>query len=169
MSAMFCDNKGTRLRQIIHLTSRVSVRHGGYQGVAASRTDRWKMIDDHVGLGGLPKGLTPVALLPARLFAGRLAQARHPRWPSQPVARRRLAAVGAVQAETTLKLRHARHKLGDMRSLRLNQRNQFFSRRNIRRYSDHPILESETDSHVQENPIKITATGNNLGSYYFFQ
>ena len=42
---------------------------------------------------------------------------------------------------------------------------QFFTRRNIRRYSDHPILESETDFHVQENPLKITAPGNNLGSY----
>ena len=43
--------------------------------------------------------------------------------------------------------------------------NGFFTRRNIRRYSDHPILESETDFHVQENPLKITAPGNNLGSY----
>jgi len=39
----------------------------------------------------LPQGLALVAFLPAWLFAGGLAQARHPRRLLQPVARRRLA------------------------------------------------------------------------------
>jgi hypothetical protein len=52
-----------------------------------------------------------------------------------------------------------------LRRLRLVQRDQFFTGRNIWRFSDHPILESETASRVQENQLKITAPGNNLGSY----
>ena len=123
------------------------------------------MIDDLIRLGGLAEGLALVALLPARLFVRALTQARHPRRLLQPVARRRLAAVGTVQAEPPLEFRNPSHKRGDLCLLRLDQRDQFFTGRNIWRFSDHPILESESDSRVQENPLKITVPGNNLGSY----
>lgn len=59
-----------------------------------------------------------------------------------------------VQAETTLKLRQTRHKLGGLRRLRLKQLDQFFTRRNIRQHSDHPILEPETTSNVQKKSQK---------------
>jgi hypothetical protein len=36
------------------------------------------------------------------------------------------------------------HGRGDLRRLRLNQRNKFFKKRNIQRYKDHPILKQET-------------------------
>ena len=165
MRAMLGDDKRTRLGKIVHLTRRVMERHAGRQRAAASRTDRRIMLNDRVGTGQVPESLALVAFLPAGLFAGRHAQARHPRWLSQPVARRRLAAAGAVQAETALKFRDTRHQRGDLRRLRLNQCNQFFPGRNIWRFSDHPGLESETGSPVQKNPLKIVAPANNLGSY----
>ena len=69
------------------------------------------MIGNRVGFGDLARGLALVALLPARLAARLLAQA--PGAPplllprrrlAQSIAGRRLAAVGAVQAEPALEL-----------------------------------------------------------------
>ena len=123
------------------------------------------MIDDRVGVRGLPESLALVAFLPARLFVQALAQARHPRRLLHPVARRRLAAVGAVQAEPPLEFRNPSHKRGDLHRLRLVERDQFFTGRSIWRFSDHPILESESASRVHKNQLKITVPGDNLGSY----
>src|SRR5665213_3589736 len=95
-------------------------RRAGRQRVAASRTVRRKMIDDRVGLGRLPESLALVAFLPAGLLAGGLAQARHPRRLLQAVARRRLAAVGTVQAEPALKLRDPRLQSRVIRQQRLD-------------------------------------------------
>ena len=163
MCAMLGDDERTRFGQVMHLTRRVIARHAGRQRATTSRTDRRKMIDDHVGVGGLPQGLAHVAVLPARLFAGGLAQARHPRRRLQPVARRRLAAVGTVQTEPTLQFRNAGHKRSDLRRLRLNQRNQRFTGRSINRLGNHPILESESDSSVQKNPLKNQGGGKEPG------
>ena len=91
MCAMLGDDERTRFGQVVHLTRRVIARHAGRQRATTSRTDQRKIIEDHVGFGGLPQGLALVAFLPARLFAGGLAQARHPRRLLQPVTRRRLA------------------------------------------------------------------------------
>jgi hypothetical protein len=52
-----------------------------------------------------------------------------------------------------------------LRRLRLNQRNQRFTGRSINRLGNHPILESESDSSVQKNPLKNQGGGKNLGSY----
>ena len=173
MRAMLGDDKRTRLGKVVHLTRRVMESHAGRQRAATSRTDRRKMINDRVGIGRLPEGLALVAFLPTELFAGGLAQARHAGRLFQPIARRRLAAVGAVQAEPPLEFRNPSHKRSDLRRLRLNQRDQFFTGWDIWRFSDHLMLESETGSPVQKNPLKITVRGNNLGSYvillvYFF-
>jgi hypothetical protein len=107
-----------------------------------------------------------VAVLPAGLFAGGLAQARHPRRRLQPVARRRLAAVGTVQTEPTLQFRNAGHKRSDLRRLRLNQRNQRFTGRSINRLGNHPILKSESDSSVQKNPLKNQGGGKEPGQLH---
>jgi hypothetical protein len=165
---MLGDDERTRFGQVMHLTRRVIARHAGRQRATTSRTDRRKMIDDHVGVGGLPQGLALVAVLPAGLFAGGLAQARHPRRRLQPVARRRLAAVGTVQTEPTLQFRNAGHKRSDLRRLRLNQRNQRFTGRSINRLGNHPILESESDSSVQKNPLKNQGGGKEPGQLPIF-
>ena len=165
MRPMLGDDERARLGQVVHLTRRVIERHAARQRAAASRTDRRKMIDDLIRRGGLAESLALVALLPARLFVRALTQARHPRRLLQPVARRRLAAVGTVQAEPPLEFPNPSHKRGDLCRLRLDQRDQFCTRPNIWRFSDHPILESQSDPQVQENPLKITKPGNNLGSY----
>ena len=67
----------------------------------------------------------------------------------QTIARRWFAAVGRVQAQTMFEFCDTSHKLGDLLRLLLNQRDRFFTGRNIWRFSDHPILESETASRVQ--------------------
>ena len=126
MRSMLGDDERTRLGQVVHLTRRVIERHTGRQSAAASRTDWWKMVDYLVGVGSLPECLTRVAFLPAWLFGRALAQADHPHRLLQPVARLRLAAVGAVQAEPALKFHYTGQKSGNLRRLRLNQRDQIF-------------------------------------------
>jgi len=54
---------------------------------------------------GLPPGLSFVTLLPTRRLFPRFAQAPDPRWLLQPVTRRRLAAIGAVQFQPAFKFR----------------------------------------------------------------
>src|SRR5664279_5402019 len=44
------------------------------------------------------------------------------------------------------------HERRDLRRLRPDQRNQLFPRRLARRFENHPILESETESAVQKIP-----------------
>jgi hypothetical protein len=58
----------------------------------------------------------------------RFARARHPRRLLEPVTRRRLATVGTVQSQPSLKLGDARFQRRDLGRLRLDQCNQFFSR-----------------------------------------
>ena len=123
------------------------------------------MIDDHVGAGGLPQGLALVAFLPARLFAGGLAQARHPRRLLQPVARRRLAAVGTVQTEPTLQFRNAGHKRSDLRRLRLNQRNQLFTDGASTGSATIRFLNRKAIPASRKIRSKIKAAEKNLGSY----
>jgi len=155
---MFGDDQRLRLGQIKHLPRRVTLlRHLPRQRRAAFGAGRGEMIFDVVGLGYLPQRLARVALLPARLPLGFLAQAAHPRRPLQPVARRRLAAVRTVQAEPALKFGDPRlqsrvfgHQRRDLRRLRPDQRNQLFPRRLARRFDNHPILESETEAAVQK-------------------
>ncbi len=159
MSTMFNDNERARLGQIMHLTRRVMERHDRGQLAAASRAERRKMIDNFVRAGGLPERLALVAFLSAQLSAKPLAQASHARRLLQTIAQRWLAAVGRVHAQTPLKFRNPSLQASVIRQQRLNQRDQFFTGRNIWRFSDHPILESETASRVQENPLKIHATG----------
>jgi hypothetical protein len=96
---MFGDDGRLRLGQIKHLTGAVARGHGRRQHRTALCASLRIVIDDGVGFRDLPQGLPVMTFLSARLFAGRLAQARHTRRLLQPVARWRLAAVGAVQSK----------------------------------------------------------------------
>ena len=73
-----------------------------------------------------------------------------------------------ITPEPPLEFRNPSHKRGDLHRLRLVERDQFFTERSIWRFSDHPILESESASHGHKNPLKITVPGDNLGSYVEF-
>jgi hypothetical protein len=125
-------------------------RHVLRQRRAALGAGQGEMMFDFVGLGALPQRLARVALLPARLPLGFLAQAHHPRRLFQPVARRRLAAVRTVQTEPALQFPDPSFQSRDFGRLRLNQRNQFFPGRLTWRFEAHPILESKTQTPVQK-------------------
>src|SRR5208283_3827550 len=164
---MFGDNQRPRFRQIEYLSRRVTPRHVQRQRRAAFGAGRGKVIFDSVGLGSLPQRLALVALLPARLPLGFLAQAAHPRQLLQPIARRRLAAVRTVQAEPALEFRDPRLQSGNFGRLRPDQRNRLFPRRLVQRFENHPILESEPESAVQKilTPNQARPQFPNLGSY----
>ena len=139
MRAMFGDDQRLGLRQIEHLSRCVTGARVRRQRRAAFGAGRGKMIFDLVGFGDLPQRLALVALLPARFSLGFLAQTAHARRLFQSIARRRLAAVGTVQADLALKFgdpslqsRVFSHASCDLRRLRPDQRNQLFPRRFVR-------------------------------------
>src|SRR5487761_1106415 len=113
--------------------------------------DRGKWSTIFVRLGDLPQGFSLMTLLPARRLARGFAQTFDPSRLLQPVARRRLAAVRAVQSQPALKFNDPRFQSRDLSRLRGNQRNEFFPRWLGRRISIHRTLESKTDSAVQKN------------------
>ena len=88
-------------------------RIGHAEGLAAIRTRRWQVVGGGVGVLRLAQWCGGGPLLAARLASERLTQAPRPRWLLQPITRRRLAAVGAVQPELPLQLRHTRQQHGD--------------------------------------------------------
>src|SRR5208283_2924169 len=78
------------------------------QRSAASAAGLRKMVDGGVGVFGSAQRLTGMALLSARLFAGRFAQASRARgFLVQSVAGRRFAAVAAVQAKAAFQFSDA--------------------------------------------------------------
>ena len=86
------------------------------------------MIDDPARRGDLPEGLSFMTFLPARRLVRWLAQTLDPRRLFQPVTRRRLAAIRAVQSEPALKFSDMRFQSRDLGRLRRDQRNQLFPR-----------------------------------------
>ena len=109
------------------------------------------MIGNRVGFGDLAQGLALVALLPARLAARLLAQA--PGAPplllprrrlAQSIAGRRLAAVGAVQAEPALEFVEPCRQ-------RQHQIDQFVFRQEGKGFTIHWILESHHPLLVNQN------------------
>ena len=109
------------------------------------------MIDDVVGISDLSQGLAFVTHLPARLLAGTLAEISHPRRLLQPIARRRLAAVRAVQFEPALKFGHPCFQGRIFSPQRRNQRDQFLLGQLAWRLANYPILQLKTASAVQRN------------------
>jgi hypothetical protein len=83
------------------------------KGAATAGAGRRQVVEDGLGMFGLPQRAAGVPLLAAGLAARRLAQAGRARRLPQPIAGRRLAAVGAVQSKLPLQFRHTRQQLGD--------------------------------------------------------
>jgi hypothetical protein len=113
---MLGDDQRLRLGQIEHLARAAPRGHRRRQRQTTGPTGLGVVIDGDVRSGDLAQGLTFVALLPAGRFAGRLAQTAGARFPLrlvQPVAGRRLTAVGTVQPQPTLQLRHPRQQHRD--------------------------------------------------------
>jgi hypothetical protein len=109
------------------------------------------MIDDFVGISNLSQGLAFVTLLPTRFLARTFAQAAHPRRLLQSIARRRLATVRTIQSEPALEFGDMPLQSRDLGRLRRNQRNQLFPRWLGWRIKIHRILESNSNSDVQNN------------------
>src|SRR5271169_904116 len=109
------------------------------------------MRNHEIGLGDLPQRVAHVALLAAALLAGLAAQtAGRPRLLLQPVARRRLRAVRAVQPQSAQKLGHQSLELRDPAVLRSQQLLDF-------RRDDHPASDSDSSHPVAENsPAKTS-------------
>ena len=119
MGAMFAHHQRRGCGQIEDLSDNMTGAVSAAQLVAAGVAAGRKMIDDQIRRGGLAQGFAGLPGLPD-LPAGRLArcaaQAAGPRRLLQPVARRRLAAIAAVQAKAALQLRHAGQKLRVLRN-----------------------------------------------------
>ena len=104
-----------------------------------------RVLDDRVRLGDLAQRVAVVAFLTAARLARARAQAlQDPRLLLQPVARRRLGTVGAVQAHPSPKLGVLGPKRLDLASEQVNQLLDF-GRKN------HPTLESEARIPVSQN------------------
>ena len=146
---MLGDDEGPRVGQIEHLPGAVADARVLIQARAAPGAGRRVMIDHDIGFSDLPQGLAFVALLPARFLAGPVPQAPRPRRLRQPIARRRLAAIRAVQPEPALELRQPRLQRRILGLKGRDQREQVFQRRRTRRFASHPMLESEPASAVE--------------------
>jgi len=110
---MLGDDQRLRLGQIEHLARAAPRSHRRRQRQTAGPTGLGVVVDGDVRIGDLVQGLAFVALLPAGRFAGWLAQAAGAPLPLrlvQPVAGRRLAAVGTVQSKPTLQLHNPCHQ-----------------------------------------------------------
>src|ERR1035437_4653854 len=148
---MFGDDERCRFGQVEHLAGAVTDAHGRRHSQPAGGA-RWRvMIDDPARRGDLPEGLSFMTFLPARRLVRWLAQTLDPRRLFQPVTRRRLAAIRAVQSEPALKFSDMRFQSRDLGRLRRDQRNQLFPRWLGWRSRIHRILESNPDSDVQKN------------------
>ena len=146
---MLGDDEGPRVGQIEHLPGAVADARVLIQARAAPGAGRRVMIDHDIGFSDLPQGLAFVALLPARFLAGPVPQAPRPRRLRQPIARRRLAAIRAVQPEPALELRQPRLQRRILGLKGRDQREQVFQRRRTRRFASYPMLESEPASAVE--------------------
>ena len=104
----------------------------------AMLADLGRMLDDRVGFGDLAQRVAAMAFLAsARLARARAQALQNPRLLLQPVARRRLGAVGAVQIQTSPKLGVLGPKRLDLASERIDQLHDF-ERKN------HSTLESKS-------------------------
>ena len=164
---MLGDDERTRLGQIEHLPGAVVDARVLIQARAAPGAGRRVMIDHDVGIGDLPQRFAFVALLPALFLAGPVPQARHPRRLRQPIARRRLAAIRAVQPEPALELRQPRLQCRILGLQGRDQRDQVCHRRRTRRrFASHPMLESEPAVAVEEILSRLSLSPY-LGCYNF--
>ena len=114
MCAVLGHHKRLRLGKIKDLTG-VVIAAGclGQRLRRSLRNLRGRVIDGVVGIVDRAKGFPRMSLLPAGGFFRPLSQAAGAgRLLTQPVARRRLAAVRTVQPQAALQLHHPRHQRG---------------------------------------------------------
>jgi hypothetical protein len=104
MDAMLGHNRRRRLGQVKDLPCDMRCCRRWRQHRSAVGAALRIMIDHNVWGHHLAQGLARVSLLTAPGLARRLAQAHGPRGLLQPVARRRLAAVAAVEPEPPFQL-----------------------------------------------------------------
>ena len=145
---MLGDDEGPRVGQIEHLPGAVADARVLIQARAAPGAGRRVMIDHDIGFCDLHRfsplwPFCPPGFLPDQ-------SATRPRRLRQPIARRRLAAIRAVQPEPALELRQPRLQRRCLGLKGRDQREQVFQRRRTRQFASHPMLESETASAVKE-------------------
>src|ERR1035437_2683641 len=179
MGTVLGDGHGARLRQIEYLAGdEAGCRRCG-QRRAASRTGLGEMIGGGVGVLNLAQGRACVAALPAGLLARGLAQALRTWGLFQPIAGRRLAAVGAVLAKLALQRRDAACQGGNQflqhLDLYLLCRDDFLRRRKGGRSSviNWPGLRIRWQRHGEldscpESRVKPPTDRAYLGSYVLF-
>ena len=110
----------------------------------AMRASLRRMLDNPVGLGDLTQRIAAMAFLTAARLARARAQAlQHPRPLLQPVARRRLRAIGAVQAQTAMQLRILGPKRRALSPKRLDLASERIDQLHDLGRKSHPTLESE--------------------------
>src|SRR3974377_38125 len=99
MDAMLGHNRRRRLGQVKDLPRDMRCCHCWRQHRSAVGAALRIMIDHNIWRHHLTQGLARMSFLTAPGLTRRLAQAHGPRWLLQPVARRRLTAVAAVEPE----------------------------------------------------------------------
>ena len=113
MCAVLGHHKRLRLGKIKDLTGVVIAAGCLGQRLGAVCAICRQVIDGVVGIVDRAKGFPRMSLLPAGWFFRPLSQAAGAgRLLTQPVARRRLAAVRTVQPQAALQLHHPRHQRG---------------------------------------------------------
>jgi hypothetical protein len=113
MCAVSGHHKRLRLGKLKDLTGVVIAAGCLGQRLGAVCAIWRQVIDGVVGIVDRAKGLPGMSLLPAGWFVRPLSQAAGAgRILTQPVGRRRLAAVRTVQPQAALQLRHPRHQRG---------------------------------------------------------
>ena len=149
------DTAHTWSRACLHRTRlksntcrRSGLRHSARQRHSASSARLRKAINDLVGRLHAAQGLARMPFLTTRPLARRLAQAPHPHRLLEPIARWRLAAVGAIKPQLALQLSNPRRHSRNLCRLRRNHRKQSSLR--VRHFSRRipllQILVSEIES-----------------------
>src|SRR5215212_767129 len=107
VGTMLGHQQGLGVGEVEHLPGSMARGHGLVQGRAAAGAGLWEMVGGGIGVLNLAQGLAWVAALSAGLLARGRAQALRAWGLLQPIAGRRLAAVGAGLAKLALQFRDA--------------------------------------------------------------
>jgi hypothetical protein len=153
--AVFGDDQRLRWRQVEDLAGDIAGRGGRDQRLAASGAGLWIVVDGRIRAFAPPQRLTRMTFLAAGLLAGGLAQAAGAGRLLQAVARWRLAAVAAVQAEPAFQFGDARLQRGHLSGvtglLRQKQRNEVVLGESDERGAIHRIFRIAVPPFVNRN------------------
>lgn len=104
VGAMFGDGR-RHARDVEHLARHVIDGIARIERSAALPAPRREMVDHRIGIFGLAQGMPWMSHLAAGPAISLLARRHPPRFLAEPIARRRLAAVRTIEAQTTLEFR----------------------------------------------------------------